>query len=897
MVKAVDLRCEYRRNPIGIGEKHPRISWKLEAEERAVKQSAYEIEVAEDNRFARTIWRSGRVDSEQSVHVELEHFEGESCKRYYYRVRVWDGSGARTEWSDIAFWETGMLQGEKWKAEWIAAPADLLPDDSERLPLFRSGFRLKAAVKRARIYATALGLYELEVNGRRVGDSYFTPGWTSYSHTLQTQTYDVTEMLRAGENAIGAWLGNGWYKGDLGWSGKGGLYGDRLALLLQMHVLYEDGSEETVVTDRSWKCAPGPIRMAEIYHGETYDARLELSGWSRADYKAEGWANVEVIDQDNSRLTPQINEPVKKIQTLKPAQKLTTPKGEIVIDFGQNLVGWVRFRITAEAGTEVKLMHAEVLDQDGNFYTANLRNAKQTIHYICKGGEEVYEPRFTFQGFRYVRLIGFPEPIDFASFEAVVLHSDLEMTGRFECSDPLINQLQSNILWGLKGNFLDVPTDCPQRDERLGWTGDAQMFIGTAAYLANVAPFFTKWLGDLAADQREDGAVPFVVPHVLNDSDYASAAWGDAAVICPWTLYVSYGDARILERQYASMQKWVSYIRAQGEQEYLWNTGFHFGDWLGLDAKSGDYVGATERDLIASAFYAYSVSLLRKTAGVLGKTEDEAVYVELEERVIEAFRSEFVTPSGRLSASTQTAHVLALMFGLLDETAEKRAANKLKKLLEDSKHHLTTGFVGTPYINHALSRYGMNDDAYRLLLQKDYPSWLYPVTKGATTIWEHWDGIKEDGSFWSKDMNSFNHYAYGAVGDWLYKIVAGIQTDERAPGYKKIVIAPQPGDGLTWAEGSIETLYGQVRSAWKMEGDGLMRLEVTVPPNTTAEIRLPGAASANVVKESGEVLRKAAGLQRIAEAPSVVSVEVGSGVYSFVYPYQQASATLAGITQ
>lgn len=893
-MKVTDLRCEYRRNPIGIGERCPRISWKLESEERAVIQTAYEIEIAEDEQFDRLIWQSGRQASEQSVHVELKVLAGESCKRYYYRVRAWDNKGDGSEWSDAAFWETGMLNGETWDAEWIAAPLDLLPEDSTRLPLFRKSFSLKAPVKQARIYATALGLYELELNGKRVGDSYFAPGWTSYGHRLQTQTYDVTDLLAAGGNAVGAWLGDGWYRGNIGWNDRKALYGNQLALLMQMHVLYEDGSEEVIATDSSWKCAAGPIQMAELYHGETYDARLELTGWSAADYEATGWSDVQVIDHDYGKLTPQINEPVRLIQTVKPVELLTTPKGETVIDFGQNLVGWVRFRISAQAGTEVKLLHAEVLDQDGNFYTENLRSAKQTIHYICKGGGEQYEPRFTFQGFRYARLIGFPEPVDLSAFEAVVLHSDMEMTGQFQCSDPLINQLQSNILWGLKGNFLDVPTDCPQRDERLGWTGDAQMFIQTAAYLSNVALFFTKWLGDLAADQREDGAVPFVVPHVLNDTDFASAAWGDAAVICPWTIYVSYGDARILERQYGSMQKWVAHIRAQGEQEYLWNTGFHFGDWLGLDAKSGDYVGATERDLIASAFYAYSVMLLRKTAGVLGKTEDEAAYGELEERVIEAFRNEFVTPSGRLSASTQTAHVLALMFGLLDETAEKRAADKLKQLLVDSKHHLTTGFVGTPYISHVLSRHGMQDDAYQLLMQKDYPSWLYPVTKGATTIWEHWDGIKEDGSFWSSDMNSFNHYAYGAVGDWLYRSVAGIQTVEEAPGYKRIVIAPQPGGGLTFAEGSIETLYGQVRSAWRLTGDGTIRLEVTVPPNTTAEIRLPGAASAGSVTESGGALSQAAGLLAITEeVRTCVTVEVGSGSYSFAYPMKEAGASLA----
>ncbi|GAE05447.1 alpha-L-rhamnosidase [Paenibacillus sp. JCM 10914] len=719
-----------------------------------------------------------------------------------------------------------------------------------------------------------------------VDDRYFTPGWTSYNHTIQTQTYDVTSMLHPGSNAIGAWLGNGWYKGNLGWGGQKEYYGDRLALLLQLHVTYEDGREERIVTDRNWRSSLGPILMSELYHGEIYDARLEINDFSTTEYDDANWSEVEVLARGFDTLVPQINEPVRAIQTVKPVEWITTPKGERVIDFGQNLVGWVRFRIQGEAGTTVSLQHAEVLDAEGNFYIDNLRTAKQSIQYTLKGdGRETYEPRFTFQGFRYVRISGPDDVLNQAEFEAVVLHSDMEATGDFQCSDPLINQLQSNIRWGLKGNFLDVPTDCPQRDERLGWTGDAQMFIQTAAYLSNIAPFFTKWLGDVGADQRSDGAVPHVVPHVLGEGEYGSAAWGDAAVICPWTLYVSYGDTRILERQYESMKRWVGYIRGQGEQEYLWNTGFHFGDWLGLDAKSGDYVGATERDFIASAYYAYSVDLVHRTALVLGQEQDAQHYAELKQNVIEAFREEFVTPSGRLAASTQTAHVLAIMFDLLNEQAEQRTAKRLSRLLEESNHHLTTGFVGTPYISHALSKHGLHEAAYKLLFQQDFPSWLYPVTKGATTIWEHWDGIKEDGSFWSKDMNSFNHYAYGAIGDWLYRTVAGIQPIERSPGYKHMVIAPVPKEQLTWAEGKLETMYGKIRSYWSYGSDGVLKLEITIPANTTAEIRLPGVASISGVTENGNPLSEAIGITDIQNTGAEVVLQVGSGSYTFSYQY------------
>lgn len=887
MIQVKQVTCEYQQNPVGIGERQPRLSWKLAAEgRRGVRQSAYQIEAAEDASFVNVIWDSGKVDTEQSVHVETTGLQSVSCKRYYYRVRVWDEDGVQSHWSETAYWETGKLKGDAWQAEWIAAPLEQLPIDAEQTPILRKTFHLKGAVKQARIYATALGMYELELNGKRVGDSYFAPGWTSYGETLQTQTYDVTDMLAPGDHAIGAWLGNGWYKGNIGWQDRKALYGDRLSLLMELHVQYEDGAVEVVVSDSSWKSAPSPIMMSEIYHGETYDARLEQPGWSTVSFSpGSEWVQVDTLVRSYDILTPQINEPVRKIEVVKPIGWLKTPKGETVIDFGQNLVGWVKFTVSGEAGSEVSISHAEVLDGEGNFYTANLRSAKQRISYKLKGeGAETFEPRFTFQGFRYVRLEGFKEPHDREAFEAVVLHSDMAETGSFSCSNDLINQLQSNIRWGLKGNFVDVPTDCPQRDERLGWTGDAQMFIQTAVYLNNVAPFFAKWLCDLAADQRDDGAVPFVIPHVLDDGSYASSAWGDAAVIIPWEIYSSYGDKRILERQYESMKGWVSYIREQGEDPYLWNTGFHFGDWLGLDAKSGDYVGATDRDLIASAFYAYSVTLMRKTAEVLGYAEDAAAYGELEDNVIAAFRREFVTPGGRLSSSTQTGHVLALHFDLLDAPSAKRAARRLKELLEASKHHLTTGFVGTPYISHVLSKHGMLDEAYTLLMQQDYPSWLYPVTKGATTIWEHWDGIKEDGSFWSTDMNSFNHYAYGAVGDWLYRTVAGIQPVEASPGYQSMVIAPRPGGGLTHAEGCLETMYGQVKSAWSIGEGGLMTLDVVIPGNTTAVITLPGVSDAADVTENGQPLSQSAGLA-VERAADGFTIQAGSGSYRFAYEY------------
>lgn len=887
MFKVKDLRCEYQVNPIGLDLKSPRISWRLQSSDRAAVQSAYRIEVADDADFHQAVWDSGKVDSDQSVHVELEGLQMATRKRYHYRIQAWNRQGLSSGWSDQAIFETGFIDSSEWSAEWISAPAALTAD-ADQVPMFRRDFLIDGEVSAARVYASALGIYELELNGKRVGDHYFAPGWTSYKHRLQYQTYDVTEMLNSGKNGIGALLGSGWYKGVLGWDGKNEHYGNRTALLVQIHIDYADGRQEVIVSDSSWKVSGSPILRSEIYDGETYDARLERSDWSCGDYDDSGWQSADVIEQSKDILVAQENVPVRKIESIQPIELITTPKGETVIDMGQNMVGWIRFTVQGDAGQEVCIRHAEILDHEGNFYLDNIRKAKQTIRYVLKGGErETFEPHFTFQGFRYIRLVGFPEPIRLEDFTGIVLHSDMETTGEFTCSDPLVNQLQHNIRWGLKGNFLDVPTDCPQRDERLGWTGDAQVFARTSAYLSNVVPFFRKWLHDLKVEQAElDGGVPFVVPNVLSEKAQSASAWGDAAVIIPWTLYLCYGDKRVLEEQYDSMKAWVEFIRRQGDNEYLWNSGFHFGDWLALDSRPDSYIGATARDFVATAYYAYSVSLVQKAAAVLGRSEEAGRYADLHTRILDAFTQEFVTPTGRLSVPTQTGQVLSLMFGLVEGEAKERAVHKLLELLEEEKFHLTTGFVGTPYLNHVLSDNGKSEFAYKLLLQQDYPSWLYQVTKGATTIWEHWDGIKPDGSFWSPDMNSFNHYAYGAIGDWLYRVVAGIDTDERNPGYKRVIIRPMPGDGLTWAEGRIDTMYGEVSCRWTKSDGERLDIQVVIPPNATAEIRLP-YAPADGVTESGKALLQTTGISNVEVTDMGVSLEAGSGQYSFSYVLTQ----------
>ena len=643
---------------------------------------------------------------------------------------------------------------------------------------------------------------------------------------------------------------------------------------------------QVVGSDGSWKATTGPIRTSDHYNGETYDARLEKPGWNRAGYDDTDWAGVRLIDHPKDILIAPVGPPVRRIEEIAPVAILHTPAGETVFDMGQNMVGWVRLTVRGPAGTTVTLRHAEVLDKDGNLYTDNLRAAKQTVQYTLRGGgEEVYEPHFTFQGFRYVAVDGLPAEPPLETLTGIVIHSDMTPTGSFETSDPLINQLQHNIVWGQKGNFLDVPTDCPQRDERMGWTGDAQVFAPTAAFNMDVAGFFTKWLGDLAADQKPSGAIPFVIPDVLmrgNPAGIGATGWADAGVVIPWTVYLVYGDTRILERQYESMQRWIGYMQERAGEDLIWDGDFHFGDWLAYATNRSDYPGATtDKDLIATAYFAYSTGLLQRIASILGKDDDAARYAALRENVTRAFRQEYITPSGRMASNTQTAYALALSFGLMPDGQEAQAARRLAQDVRAFENHLTTGFLGTPLLNHVLSDHGHLDVAYDLLNQRTYPSWLYPITRGATTIWERWDGIKPDSTFQDPGMNSLNHYAYGAIGAWMYRVVAGLAPDPAEPGYKHIRVEPQPGGDLTFARASLNTMYGLARSAWEIAG-GKFHLDVTIPPNAHGTIRLPHATLAQVT-ESGRALGRAAGVTRAAQEDDDVVVEVGSGQYHFAY--------------
>ncbi|WP_339183988.1 family 78 glycoside hydrolase catalytic domain [Oceanobacillus sp. FSL W7-1293] len=889
MLRVTSLRCEYLENPLGLDVKHPRMNWKLISDQRNVKQQAYFIEVALDEIFQSIEWSSGKVLSDQSVHIPLNQINLQPFTRYYYRVKVWDDSNQESEWSNTAYWETGMLDASNWQAKWICASNQRkIKDNPEACHYLRKEFHVNRPIKKARAYASALGLYELQLNGNRIGDFYFTPGWTSYQERIQYQAYDITTLIKEGRNAIGFILGNGWYKGYFGFEGRTNIYGDKKAAILEIHITYEDGTKTVITSDDSWKATTGPIQMSEIYFGEYYDAREEIDNWSKAALDDKTWVPTKHLSYDKYKLIDQRNEPVRKVEYIKPKKIIQTPNGETVLDMGQNMVGWMHCQLKGNKGQKITLHHAEILDKDGNFYVGNLRKATQEITYICKGDPEgeMFEPRFSFQGFQYVRLTGFLNDINIEDFTGVVLHSDMSTTGSFESSNELINQLHRNINWGLKGNFLDVPTDCPQRDERLGWTGDAQMFFRTSAYLRNVAPFFTKWLKDLEADQLDNGGVPYVVPNIIQKTSgnlggvtHSVAAWGDAAVIIPWSMYLSYGDKRILDVQYQSMKNWVEYIRNQGTKEELWDRGFQLGDWLGLDSEPDTYSGATDKTLIATAYFAYSTDLLRKTAEVLNKEEDAKTYRILRDKIKSAYQSLFILESGNLTVETQTAHVLTLMFELASENQMEKVAANLVELIKKENYHLTTGFIGAPYLNIVLSKHGYHDVACRLLLQTDYPSWLYQVTKGATTVWEHWDSIKEDGSFWSDDMNSFNHYAYGSIGEWLYKVLAGIDSTADKPGYKHILLEPRTGANLDWVSASVETMYGSVKSEWKISEKD-MQYNVNIPANASATIVLRDISPLQVT-ERNKQLSDIEGLYQFYRNHTDTVIKLGSGNYSF----------------
>jgi alpha-L-rhamnosidase len=884
-----NLRCEYQHNPLGIDAAQPRLSWQIQSDQRGVRQTAYQILVASSPEQLATgqgdLWDSSKVDSDQSVYVVYAGKELQSGMRCWWKVRVWDSNGQPSAYSEPAWWELGLLDRGEWIGTWIGAMLAGGPQTTSPAPFVRTRFMLDRPVARARLYATALGLYEPHLNGQVVGEGLLTPGWADYAIRVQYQVYDVTDSLRQGENVLGAVLGDGWYCGYVGWRERQ-RYGDRPRFLAQLAITFADGSTQTIASGERWKAAYGPILESDMQMGESYDARRELSGWDAPGYDDARWLPVEPCAALGIALTAMRGPMVKRIQEIQPIGEPREIDGGLaskwIFDLGQNMVGRVRLKVSGKAGTTVTLRHAEVLNPDGSLYTTNLRRARQTDHYTLRGvGEEVWEPRFTFHGFRYVELSGYAGTPTRETITGVVIHSDMPPTGSFRCSDPLINQLQHNIEWGQRGNFVDVPTDCPQRDERLGWTGDAQVFIRTAAFNMDVAGFFAKWTRDMEDAQSPEGTYPMVVPNPGAGPD-GGPAWADAGIICPWTIYQVYGDVRLLEERYDSMRRFVGFLAEtsrDGLRNYPEYTGWHgFGDWLALDGSEGNF-GGTSKELIGTAFFAYSARLLERIARVLGKREDAERYAALFQDARRAFQTRFVTPGGLIAGETQTAYVLALHFDLLPQELRLAALDALVRDIKRRDTHLSTGFVGTPYISWVLSENGRPDIAYALLKQTTWPSWLYSVTQGATTIWERWDGWTHDKGFQNPSMNSFNHYAYGAIGAWLYAVVGGIDLDPERPGYKHIVMRPRPGGDLTSATTELRSIYGPIHSAWTLE-KGFFDWQIVIPANTTATVYIPTADAADVT-EGGRPAQAAAGVTLLRMEGGCAVFAVESGTYAF----------------
>lgn len=844
-MKIISMRCNRIVTPLGYELGAPVLSWITKTEEATV-QLAAQVEVALDMDFLIKVHDSGKHKDIDSIGYTPD-IKLKPRTRYYWRVRVWTDGGEAE--SSVSWFETAKLD-EPWRGKWITPSWE----ETSVHPILRKSIQIDKEVASARLYICGLGLYEAEINGNRIGDEYLTPYCNSYNNWIQYQTFDVTKFLEKGSNCLGALLGNGWYKGRFSFNGKEeGCYGNRFALLGELMITYTDGTTETVITDESWKAEPSHILESSIYDGEIQDARQYKKGWSTAVVSEDEWQGVDLLDMDYSLLSARRSLPVRIKEKLKPVQVIHTPKDETVLDMGQNMVGWVSFHVNAPAGTVIRLQYGEEL-QEGCFYRENLRTARAEFIYTSDGQPVEVQPHFTFYGFRYVKVEGWQGELTTEDFTGCVVYSDMEQTGNIETSNPMINRLFLNALWGQKGNFLDVPTDCPQRDERMGWTGDAQMFSGTACMNMDCDAFFHKFLYDLAKEQEAlGGIVPHTVPsfdlsHKGENSFLAggSSAWSEAATVIPWNLYLHYGDKAILKQQLNSMKSYVDYIRSMDDGSRLWNSGFHFGDWLALDGQ-GDYnpFGGTPTDLIATAFYAYSSEILSKAAAVLGLTSIEEEYRKLSEEVKDAFCKEFLTPRGRLAADTQTAYILALFMKLVPDEFRERILKDLCRNLEENKYYLKTGFVGTPYFCRVLSENGRNDLAYRLLLNEEFPSWLYEVKLGATTIWERWNSLLPDGSFGELGMNSLNHYTYGSIAEWMYRNMCGINPLEEYPGYRKIRLAPQPDNRLQYAKASLNTAVGLYESSWSYKENGLY-YQFTIPFHAQADLLLMNAEAKNV---------------------------------------------------
>jgi alpha-L-rhamnosidase len=934
---AVDLRCEYLTSPLGLDEPHPRLSWRIESSERGEWQSAYEILVASElgKIDSPDLWDSEKITNSQTVNIVYSGKPLASRQRCFWKVKVWNKDNQPSDWSEPANWTMGLLEPKDWKADYISFRDDsVIPKTASPLILppahqYRKQFAARKPIRRATVYATALGIYELHLNDQRVGDAYFTPGWTDYHKRAYYNTYDVTSLLQSCTNSLHAWVADGWYSGYLGFGLLIGIgtehigrytYGKTPALMAQLEIEYLDGAREIVVTDKSWETAEGPIQQADLLMGEFYDARKEENlTWEPAILASEngpttatfyefqnpvsagraatGGPTVEGREVDLGFHRPPKLEafpgvPVRRIQEIKPIA-ITSPSTNVYIfNLGQNFAGVVRLKVKGPVGTMVRLRYGEMLHPDGRLMTENLRKARATDFYVLRGDPkgETYTPRFTFHGFQYVELTDFPGKPDLDTITGIVMHSDTPLTSDFECSDPMVNQLFKNIVWTQRANFLDLPTDCPQRDERFGWTGDAQVYIRTATYNADVAAFYTKWLRELMESQRPSGTFPGYAPFPFQHGLDFGTAWCDAGVICPWIIWRVYDDTRIIERCWQSMTNFIEWRKSESKDFIGVIHGNDWGDWLSMNEK-------TPLDYIDTAYFAYSVRLMAEMSSRLNNFYAGLEYAELLSKIKNAFTKKYVQPDGKLTVDTQTAYALALYMDLLPQELRAPAAERLAKKIRDNDNRMTTGFIGTRVLLPALSSAGQNDLAVQLLQSHKFPSWGYEVDQGATTIWERWNSYTKEKGFGGEQnasMNSFAHYSFGAVCEWMFSCLAGIDTRSGSGAGIIIAIHPMPPSPdsnpdcppIDWVRAHYDSIQGRISTSWRRNKDNF-ELDVSIPANTGATVYLP-TTNMTAVTEGGKALYKSAlskGIYFIGVESSNVRVNIGSGSYHFVSKY------------
>ncbi len=894
-ITPTSLRCEYLVSPMAIETREPRLSWAIESATRIAKQTAYQIIVATSaNELAAgrgDLWDTGRVAGNQTIQIIYQGKPLRSRQECFWKVRVWGLNNNPSEWSRPARWMMGFMEASDWSAKWIG---DKLPSvETVSATYLRRPFKLDAKAKRAIIYASALGVYELGINGHRVGDQLLAPEFTDYHARTQYQTYDVTSLLRAGDNCLSATVGDGWYAGGIG-LGQAlikkprNIYGNHPRLIAQLEIELADGKKDKIVTDASWRVTrEGPIRSADILNGEDYDARREMPGWDAPGFDDKAWQAADSAENVSTKLVAQPNEPIRVTREINPLSVGEPKPGVYVFDMGQNMVGWCRLKAKGAAGTTVKLRHAEMLNPDGTIYTDNLRIAKQTDTYTMRGdASESFEPHFTYHGFRYVEITGLQGKPQLDALTGRVFNSAMNETGSFSCSDATLNKLWQNILWTQRGNMHSIPTDCPQRDERLGWMGDIQIFVGTGIFNMDMAAFFTKWMRDVRDAQAEDGRFADFSPHPFGkDTRFTGVAgWGDAGLVVPWRVWQHYGDKRMLAESFESAKRWVEFIRSNNPN-LLWKNrrGNDYGDWLNSDTlvyegfpRKG---GQVPKEIFATMMFAYATDLLSRMATVLSRDDDARKYAALFDDIKAAFNKAYVSEDGHIQGDTQAGYALALHFELLPEKLRAAAFKYMLDGIARYNGHMSTGFHSTYRMMLELTRAGRNEVAYDLINNRTFPSWGYSIENGATTIWERWDGYVKGRGFQDKGMNSFNHYAIGAVGEWMYRVILGINDDDARPAYEHFTLRPLPGGGLKWARGYYDSIRGRIESSWSV-AESRLKYDVTIPANTTATVYVPAKDAASVM-ESGKAESAQAGVQFVRMEDGAAVFTVQSGKYSF----------------